>query len=296
MNTFISHGYQTCENFFDEDQCKLLLNNVLKTRDFTNLFLSEKEFKKNEEYHQGVNPRPGRNLLEKLDTSFIFLNEDFNLEMTKALGDRWRVLDYKLVMGFPKKYIPKWLSAELKDRLVSNLGAYVRPEYRDITYFQGIDFHQDIIQFPDRESDIITAYIYLDKVDENSSPLHLLSHSHKLGTSVFPHNLKEIERNKYLYKNDFNDQQNCDLIKLMGEGGTLYYWHCNTLHGTQPQIDDKPRVSVRILIEKNSKTKSDCLVDGANKISKGSLALNITRRDLDSSSKAVIFGNKINTI
>ena len=76
MNTFISHGYQICEKIFDEDQCKLLLNNVSKTRDFTNIFLSEKEFKK-EENHSGVNPRPGRNLLEKLDTSFIFFNEDF---------------------------------------------------------------------------------------------------------------------------------------------------------------------------------------------------------------------------
>ena len=295
MNTFISHGYQICEKIFDEDQCKLLLNNVLKTRDLTDMFLSEKEFKK-EENHSGVNPRPGCNLLEKLDTRFIFFNEDFNLEMTKVLGDRRRILDYKLVMGFPKKYIPKWISGELKDSLVPNLGGYVRPEYRDITYFHGVDFHQDIIDFPDRDSDFITAYIYLDKVDENSSALHLLSHSHKLGASVFPHNLKEIERNKYLYKNDFNDQQNCDLIKLMGDGGSLFYWHCNTLHGTQPMIDDNPRISVRILIEKNSKTKSDCLVDVVNKISKGSLSLKQTRRDLDSSSKSVLVGNKINKI
>ena len=44
----------------------MLLNNVLKTRDLTNIFLSEKEFKK-EENHLGGNPQPGRNLLEKLD-------------------------------------------------------------------------------------------------------------------------------------------------------------------------------------------------------------------------------------
>ena len=28
MNTFITHGYQICEKIFDEDQCKLLLNNI----------------------------------------------------------------------------------------------------------------------------------------------------------------------------------------------------------------------------------------------------------------------------
>jgi len=295
MDTFITHGYKICEKFFDEDQCKLLSNNILETRDLNNIFQSKEECKKEQNIF-GTNPRPGRNLLEKLDTSFIFLNENFNLEMTKVLGNSWRILDYKLVMGFPNNYIPKWLSEELKDMLVPNLGPYVKPKYRDITYFCGVDFHQDIIDFPDRESDIITSYIYLDKVDENSSPLHLLSHSHKLGASIFPHNLKTIGAKKYLYKNDFNEQQNCDLIKLMGDGGCLYYWHCNVLHGTQPQIDDKPRISVRILIDKNSKSISDCLIDNANKISKGSLSLQKTRQDLDSSGKAVIFGNKINQI
>jgi len=295
METFISHGYQVCENFFEKNKCKSLLYEAIKTRDLSNIFLSEDDFHNNEK-HKGVNPRPGRNLIEKLDTSFIFSSEKFNLEMTKACGNQWRVLDSKFVMGVPKKFIPKWLNIQLKDRLVANLGAYVKPEYRDITYFQGIDYHQDIIDFPDRDSDFITAYIYLDKVGEDSAPLHLLSKSHKLGASTFPHNLKTSINNTYIYKNDFGDEQSCELIKLMDDGGALYYWHCNTLHGTQPQIDDKPRISVRILIEKNSKLINDSLVDKANNASNGSLSLKKTRLDLDDLGKATVFGNKINKI
>ena len=31
---------------------------------------------------------------------------------------------------------------------VANLGPYIKQKYRDITYFRGIDFHQDIIDYP----------------------------------------------------------------------------------------------------------------------------------------------------
>ena len=52
-----------------------------------------------------------------------------------------------------------------------------KEEHRDLTYFKGIDFHQDIIDFPDRDPDFITAYIYLDKVDTKTSPLYLIPNS-----------------------------------------------------------------------------------------------------------------------
>jgi hypothetical protein len=255
--------------------------------------LSEKEFRDNE-LHRGVNPRPGRNLLEKLETEFIFSNENFNLEMQKVCGDRWRILDYKFVMGIPQQLIPNWLNVQLKDTLVANLGAYVKPKYRDITYFQGIDFHQDIIDFPERESDFITAYIYLDKVGDNSAPLHLLSESYKLGPSIFPHNLKANKDNSFTFKNDYNDKQNCKLVKLTGNGGTLYYWHSSTLHGTQPQSDDTPRLSIRILVEKNRRSITECLIDEANKLIKRPLNLHKTRSNVNADGKQILFGNQIN--
>ena len=33
-----------------------------------------------------------------------------------------------------------------KDSHTVNLGEFIKPKYRDITYFRGIDFHQDIIE------------------------------------------------------------------------------------------------------------------------------------------------------
>jgi hypothetical protein len=293
LNTFVDNGYSEYANFFDKDKCKNLMNDALKSRKIDKLFLSEEEFKKERKF-KGVNPVAGRNLLEQMNIDFIFLSEKFQYEMIRVCGNNYRILNAKFVMGIPYKFIPKWLERELKDSLVSNLGPYVREEYRDITYFRGIDFHQDIIDYPERVSDFITAYIYLDKVDSNSAPLYLLDKSHLLGASIFPHKLTIINDQQYKYINDFEDEIVCDVKQLINEGGSLYYWHCNMLHGTQPQISDEPRISVRILVEKNPENKEISLIDLANRKSKGHLSLSNTRRDLDEQGKGVVKGNIIN--
>jgi len=290
---FVKDGFKSLPGFFDSDKTIELMNSALATRDLSDIFLSQEAFL-SEQKHTMVNPRPGRNLIEKLETNFIFSNEKFQQEMKKTCGEKWRILDYKFVMGVPDKYLPQWLKIELDDRLVANLGAYVKEEYRDITYFRGIDFHQDIIDFPERDSDFITVYIYLDDVGENSSPLYILPGSHALGVSTFPHSLTRQENNQYTYQNDYLDSKLCDLLKLTGLAGTMSYWHCNTLHGTQPHIDDKPRISVRILVEKNAKSNTGCEIDLANEVSTGSLSLSTTREDLNETGKAVKKGNIIN--
>lgn len=290
---FIKDGIRCLPDFFNPTDTRKLMNSALATRDLNDLFLTEKEFRR-EKKHKGVNPRPGRNLIEKLDSDFIFSHQKFQDEMIKVCGERWRVLDYKFVMGVPDKYIPDWLKLELDDRLVANLGAYVKEQHRDITYFRGIDFHQDIIDFPERNSDFITVYIYLDDVTENASPLYIFPGSQRLGAAVFPHKLNKLTDKTYQYENDYRDSMECDLLKLTGAGGTMFYWHCNILHGTQPHQDDETRISVRILVEKNMKTKTNCELDMANAKSLGSLSLFTAREDLDASGTAIRKGNIIN--
>ena len=144
---------------------------IYKKKNFKNIFISEKIFYKKKKISRGVNPGPGRNLLHTLDCKFIFEDKKFVYLMQKILGANYRVLDYKLVMGIPKKNIPNWILKRTMNFHSVNLGKYIKEEHRDLTYFKGIDFHQDIIDFPDRDPDFITAYIYLDKVDTKTTPL-----------------------------------------------------------------------------------------------------------------------------
>ncbi len=91
--------------------------------------------------------------------------------------------------------------------MIANLGTYIKPEYRDITYFHGIDFHQDIIDWSNYLSNFITLYIYLSDTDKNSSPLFVTPKSHILGDTVFPHNIKDITDSSLIYKNHLGGEK-----------------------------------------------------------------------------------------
>jgi hypothetical protein len=287
---FINDGIESVPNFFNKKECKKLLNQALKKIDFKKIFKSEKEFNKKKKF-KDVNPRVGRNLISTLDTRFIFLDKRFNELMNKTMGNSWRVLDYKFVCAMPPVFIPEWVKKKLKGEFVPNLGAYIKEKFQNVTFFRGIDYHQDIIDFPDRDSDFITAYVYLDKVNDKTSPIVLLPKSHKLGASIFPHNITKIKNKKLLLKNDFNKSIIIKPKVIRSGGGTLSYWHCSTLHGTKPIIGKKPRISVRILVEKNSKRIEKSLIDKVNKKIIGKLSLIKTRNDLTKSGKSKIKGN-----
>ena len=177
-NEFIEKGYAIFPEFIDTAACEKLISSISTRKTLTNLFLSEKEFK-DSPMMRGVNPRPGRNLAEKLSMNSVYQSKNFKNLMQQIFGSNFSVMDCKLVMGIPTHNLPEWLLPKIKNNLVNNLGPYVKPEYRDVTYFHGIDYHQDIIDYPEKLSHFITAYIYLDKVTSEDAPIHILEKSHK---------------------------------------------------------------------------------------------------------------------
>tara|TARA_B100000575_G_C23111494_1_gene642102 strand:- start:835 stop:1725 length:891 start_codon:yes stop_codon:yes gene_type:complete len=292
MINFLKNGYEIKKSFFNPTQCSKLLKKVYQSRNFNKIWLSEHEYKNNK-ILKTVNPRPGRNLIEKLDTSFIFSNEKFITLLNQIMGNSWRVLDYKFVVALEKKMVPNWVSNLTKDTFIPNMGRFIKEKYRDITYFRGIDFHQDIIDFPHKQSDFATFYVYLDNVDKNSSPLILFPKSHIYGAKTFPHDIKK-ENNFYRYYNNSKTSIKIKPKSLIGKCGTMYFWHPCILHGTQPTFKDKFRISIRILIEKNH-LKKKYLIDKLNSKIKGSLSVKNSRRDINKKTgKYIIKGNFIN--
>ena len=102
MYKFNRNGYEKIGNIFNNKDCSKLLNEIYKTRNFKKIFLTKSQFKKKINSKK-VNPRPGYNLLEKMNTKFIFDNLRLDKRLCSVLGKKYRILDYKLVMGFPKK-------------------------------------------------------------------------------------------------------------------------------------------------------------------------------------------------
>lgn len=276
---FIEKGFSQLSSV-DPEECKKVLNSILSTRTFgPELFLSEEDFKA-QTNRFGTNPRAGRNAIEKMDLAFI--EDKLKPEFDLILGAGHSVLMKKAVCGVPRIWLPDYVKIQIDMVPVANLGSFIKPEYRDITYFHGIDYHQDIIDYKDRVCDFITVYVYLDDVTKNDAPLYIIPESHKLGCTLFPHDLEKLESGKYIYEQKLELEE----VILTGKSGDVNVWHGALLHGTQPSQNDAPRISLRYLIQKPRGA-----LDIANDQLQGNLKLSTTRVDLDEKHAPVIKHN-----
>ena len=290
---FIERGYHRFDAPVDPAAAGRLLRKIRATRAFDGrLFLSEAAFDADPQ-HTGVNPRPGRNLLEAFGGDLDFVERDPMIVagLTELLGDGYETLNKKVVCGVPASAVPPWLKARITDNPVNNLGAYVRPEYRDVTYFYGIDFHQDLIDFKDRDADFLTLYVYLHPVGAHDAPLYLLENSHRLGATVFPHDLAR-EGDGWRYGDRQGGEVTTRQTMLVGGAGFAAMWHACTLHGTQPDAADNERLSLRYLCA--TKPGAMAGLDDVNATLRGPIRLGATRQDLDEQGAARIKANSVN--
>lgn len=285
-------GAHRLEKPLDPQAAAALLARIRSLRAFDDsLFLDESDFDADPQY-RGVNPRPGRNLLEAFEPELAFVEQDPDLvaALTAILGAGYIVRDRKVVCGVPARFIPPWLKARIEGAPVNNLGPYVRPEYRDATYFYGIDFHQDIIDFRDQDADFLTLYVYLHPVGRDDAPLFLLEGSHRLGADTFPHDLKR-SGDGWRFTSDSGDSLEVSQSVLTGQAGFAALWHPFTLHGTQPDAADHERISLRYLVARTAPGRVG--LDEINDAIRGPLSLQTTRIDLAENGAARI---KVNTV
>ena len=210
--------------------------------------------------------------------------------MEKVLGPGYNIMLKKFVVGVPTDWVPNWVYEETNGQMTSNLGPYIKPIYHDMTYFRGIDFHQDIIDHKSRISDFITLYVYLDDVQMGMSPLVVIPGSHIYGATTFPHDVKvDWNKGECKYSNINGNSSQLNYKFLTGNSGQIYFWSALTLHGTQSQTSEKPRISLRYLIER-SKDEGKFLIDKFNDKIEGELSLENTRHDLNESGKSIKYG------
>lgn len=289
----MSTGVHVLEAPLDPVAAGDLLGKIKALRAFDHtLFLDEAAFDADPQY-KGVNPRPGRNLLEPFAAELAFIEQAPELvdALTELLGEGYYTMDRKVVCGVPARSVPDWLKARIDGAPVNNLGAYVKPEYRDVTYFYGIDFHQDIIDYSDRDADFLTLYVYLHPVTRLDAPLFLLEGSHVLGATTFPHALQRADQHRWRYDDRNGQVAEVDQKLLTGPAGFAAMWHPFTLHGTQPDAADHERISLRYLIARRSGAGTG--LDAVNAAIRGALSLETTRMDLAANGEARIRSNAV---
>lgn len=290
---FTKNGFIDLSNFalLDRSKCKVMLNQIQNSRVFSKEVFVDPPKSLDDLTYKGVNPEADRNnFLLNIDDHFILENENLKQFLYQTLGSEYSVLLKKVVCGLPDTSIPDWVIQAVENKPVPNLGAYIKPQYRDLTYFRGIDWHQDVIDYPGRDSRFVTLYIYLHDVGENDSPLWVVPGSHGLGPTKFPHQLHSSSEDYIDYYDDSGEKYlRLKPIALTGSVGSAYIWHSTLLHGTTNVSSSKPRISLRYLIAKNSANKSEeTLVDKLMEMSgKEGFSPLIIRDDLDSKGKSI---------
>lgn len=123
------------------------------------------------------------------------------------------------------------------------------------------------------------------------APLYLLEGSHKLGGSVFPHDLTRATPDTWLYRNGEHGEVETRQRILTGGTGFAAMWHACTLHGTQPDAADHERISLRYLIARGQGRAPG--MEAVNATLQGPLSLTDTRKDLGADGAAVIRANTV---
>ena len=164
LENFVESGLCELGKILDASDCDDLLKQVNSVHKLSpNIFLTEEEFRKNPQYRY-KNPYMGENnLAEKVDLGFIENNPKIQNYLLKVLGPGYNILFKKFIVGVPPQWIPDWVKMNVKDVSMTNLGPYIKPEFSDISYFIGVDFHQDLVDHKNRIPDFVTLYVYLNE-------------------------------------------------------------------------------------------------------------------------------------
>jgi len=296
LKDFAEFGRHLFDQPVDQQAATGLLAAIHADRQFDGgLFQDEADFLANPQ-HIGANPRPGRNLLERFEDQLGFIERSpmITSALIALLGSDYAIQNKKIVCGVPDSVMPEWVKTRIAGNPVNNLGAFVKPEYRDITYFYGIDFHQDLIDFKDRDADFVTLYCYLHPVTRADAPLFLLDGSHRLGATVFPHDLTRTAEETWRYTDRKGGQTQVQQRVLVGGTGFTAVWHACTLHGTQPDAADHERISLRYLFTR--KAGSPAGIDAVNRALQGPIRLAGTRIDIAADGAPMMKGNTVNQV
>lgn len=244
-------------------------------------YASEAEFKEKGRWQHYAPGWTSKNLLldPSLDLSFIEKNPKFVEMMQRFCGANYEIFKKSIIRSVPSWATPQWLLDYTMDVGRPNMNPFVRDEFQDVQFFLFTDFHQDKTR---PTSDFVTVYIYLDEVDAKYSALQVLTGSHKLGMTVYPHSVRRSVRNprNWFYSDGLGNHMECPMKTVTGGPGSVFSFHCMTLHGTGFNDSKDPRISLRYLIHKNTINPQEGLHDKANAKVVGPMQMLHTRLDV----------------
>lgn len=296
-NKFIENGYLSLSGIFDtkeivslQKKLKILAPNV------KDIFY--KTFKKSGRFSKIT---PGLNdnniLLDKsINLDCIEKNKKFNSILRTFFGTKFSIESKWLIKVLPRKIMPKWTSEEVRDIGMPQLNMYIKNKYRDISYLNGLDFHQDN---GGKLRNATTVLIYLDSVlNENEGPIRILDRTHILGATHYPHYCRISSNKKCIYYSDLKGNHILTKqVPILGPIGTSIFFNGYTLHGSHINDDSKKtRLALRYVFSPNKMIKNSLFVKSNEKIFTKSFYLKDYRLDKTWNSYNKKCGRSINYV
>ncbi|MGB0844543.1 MAG: phytanoyl-CoA dioxygenase family protein [Alphaproteobacteria bacterium] len=100
-----------------------------------------------------------------------------------------------------------------------------------------VKFHQDFPFQPMTNDDLITALLFVDEVTLENGPLEVVPGTHKGPLYSLWHNGKFTGA---IADEVFAEHEN-NIVKCTGKAGSVCLMHASLLHGSAPNLSDKPR-------------------------------------------------------
>ena len=99
--------------------------------------------------------------------------------------------------------------------------------------------HQDWSYFPTKKSSMIAAVIHLSDSTEKMGRFRVIPESHKLG--------KIENSNGHSRVPEIHDNYTLDSAEpVEAKRGDILFFHCCTIHGSMPNLSDKPRKTILV--------------------------------------------------
>ena len=278
LDHFSEEGFWEFPGSLDEQAATALYAKIYASRPFDqDLFISESEWNNGTQSHAHTNPRVGRNILESFPDSLAFVEKNPQLisEASALLGKDFTWLYKKIVSRLPLSSLPQWVVDFIDKKPANTLNAFIKPEFRDISYYLENDLHQDIIDYArlpadQRDHRLISLYVQLDEVSKENAPLCLLPRTHQYGATAYQHDVKKISHDQWLYDTRLGTTMETTIKHIVGPAGHATMWHSCLLHGARFVREGKPRLVLRYMLGR-SPTAESCGLDDVNMRIKGAL-------------------------
>jgi phytanoyl-CoA hydroxylase len=99
--------------------------------------------------------------------------------------------------------------------------------------------HQDNAYFALKPGDALTVWVAIDAVTKENGPVNYVKGSHKAG--VMPHRASGVIGNSIGLSEEV-DRKSPDLITPLLEPGDAMIHHCETVHFSEPNVSENPRL------------------------------------------------------